>query len=277
MVYIGYDFELSPIVPGREILIAELAEVGFESFVETETGVSAYILKEQWQESILAEIQILKSSEFNISYTFKEIEQVNWNSEWEKNFNPIVIDEKVSIRAPFHDKPKGIDYDIVIEPKMSFGTGHHQTTHVMVQHILELNMKDKKILDMGCGTGVLAILAEMRGATNIEAIDIDAWCYENANENTERNLCKNIRVYEGEASLLKGKKYDVVIANINRNILLQDIKTYAGCLDTNGILLLSGFYVEDIPIIERECSKYQLEKQNFKERDNWVGLKFIKK
>jgi len=277
MVYIGYDFEVTPIVPGREILIAELAEAGFESFVETDTGVSAYILKEQWQESILAEIQILKSSEFNISYTFKEIEQVNWNSEWEKNFNPIVIDEKLSIRAPFHKKPDAVTYDIVIEPKMSFGTGHHQTTHVMVQHLLDLDLKDKKVLDMGCGTGILAILAEMRGATNIDAIDIDTWCYENSVENTERNLCKNITVYEGDASLLKGKKYDIVIANINRNILLQDIKTYADCLDKNGILLLSGFYVEDIPIIEKECSKYHLEKQNFKERNNWVGVKFIKK
>ncbi|MFK5890377.1 MAG: 50S ribosomal protein L11 methyltransferase [Flavobacteriaceae bacterium] len=277
MVYIGYDFEISPLEPGREILIAELAEVEFESFVETDGGLSAFILKEHWQESILDGIQILKSSEFNISYTFKEIEQVNWNSEWEKNFNSIVIDKKVSIRAPFHSKPDAVAYDIIIEPKMSFGTGHHQTTQVMVQHILDLTMTNKKVLDMGCGTGILAILAEMRGATNIDAIDIDTWCYENSVENIERNLCKNITVYEGDASLLKGKKYDVVIANINRNILLQDIKTYASCLDTEGVLLLSGFYVEDMPVIENECLKYRLEKQNIKERDNWVGVKFTKK
>jgi len=277
MVYIGYDFVVSPVEIGREILIVELAEVGFESFVETETGISAYILKNSWSASILNNIQILGSTEFKISYTFKEIEQVNWNSAWEKNFNPVIIDKKVSIRAPFHKKPNNIAYDIVIEPKMSFGTGHHQTTHLMVQHILDLDVKGKKILDMGCGTGILAILAEMRGAADIEAIDIDAWCYENAVENTARNLCKNIKVYQGEASLLKDKKYDIIIANINRNILLQDIKSYADCLDRNGILLLSGFYVEDMPIIEAACSKYHLRKQNFKELDNWVGVKFIKK
>ena len=277
MVYIGYDFIVSPLEIGREILIAQLAEVGFESFVETDSGLSAFILKEEWRDNILKDIQILTNSDFKISYSFKEIKQVNWNSEWEKNFNPIVIEDKVSIRAPFHEKPHAIEYDIVIEPKMSFGTGHHQTTHVMVQHILDLNLTDTKVLDMGCGTGVLAILAEMRGATDIEAIDIDTWCYENSLENIERNTCKNIRVFEGDASLLKDKKYDVVIANINRNILLNDIKSYAHCLDKDGILLLSGFYVEDIPIIEKECSKYQLERQNFKERDNWVGVKFIKK
>ncbi len=277
MVYIGYDFIVSPLEIGREILIAQLAEVGFESFVETDSGLSAFILKDQWRDNILKDIQILTNSDFKISYSFKEIKQVNWNSEWEKNFNPIVIEGKVSVRAPFHEKPPSIEYDIVIEPKMSFGTGHHQTTHVMVQHILDLNLTDKKVLDMGCGTGVLAILAEMRGATDIEAIDIDTWCYENSLENIERNVCKNIRVFEGDASLLKDKKYDVVIANINRNILLNDIKSYAHCLNKEGVLLLSGFYVEDIPVIEKECSKYQLDKQNFIERDNWVGVKFIKK
>lgn len=277
MIYIGYDFEVTPLEPGREILIAELGRAGFESFVENHNGVSAYILKKDWYATILNDIQILESTEFGITYNFNEISPINWNSEWEKNFNPIIIDEKVSIRAPFHEKPNNVAYDIIIEPKMSFGTGHHQTTHVMVQHILDIDVSGKKILDMGCGTGILAILAEMRGATAIEAIDIDEWCYENSVENIERNLCKNIKVYQGEASLLKDKKYDIVIANINRNILLQDIKAYAQCLDKSGVLLLSGFYTKDIPIIETECSKHHLEKQNFKERDNWVGVKFIKK
>jgi len=244
-IYIGYTFQIIPRDPATEILIAELGYAGFESFVENEEGVIAYIQKENFKEDILEDIYILKSDEFKIEYKKEEIEQINWNSEWEKNFNPILIDKTVNIRAPFHDKLPNIKYDIVIEPKMSFGTGHHQTTHMMVKHLLNLNLKNKKVLDMGCGTGVLAILAEMRGAKPIDAIDIDNWCYLNSVENAERNNCKNISVFQGEASLLLNKKYDVIIANINRNILLNDMKTYTNSLNKNGTLLLSGFYQED--------------------------------
>jgi ribosomal protein L11 methyltransferase len=276
MTYIAYYFRVVPTKTGSEILIAELAEAGFESFVETDEGISAYIQKKDWHKNILNDIQILTSDVFEISFTHEEIAQVNWNKAWETNFKPVLIDAKVSIRAPFHKKPIGVDFDIIIEPKMSFGTGHHQTTYVMVQHLLDLDLKTKKVLDMGCGTGVLAILAEMKGATNIDAIDIDNWCYKNSLENVERNTCHHIKVYEGDASLLKDKQYNLIIANINRNILLQDIKTYASCLDKNGVLLLSGFYVEDIPVIENECLKHCLKNQKIIERDNWVGIKFIK-
>jgi len=276
MTYIAYYFSVVPAKPGSEILIAELAEVGFESFVETDKGISAYIQKKDWHQDILNDIQILASDVFDIGFTHEEIVQVNWNKAWEANFNPVLIDAKVSIRAPFHKKLSDIDFDIVIEPKMSFGTGHHQTTYVMVQHILDLDLKAKKVLDMGCGTGVLAILSEMKGATNIDAIDIDNWCYENSLENVARNACHHIKVYEGDASLLKDKRYDLIIANINRNILLQDIKIYASCLGKNGVLLLSGFYAEDTLIIEKECLKHCLKKQKIIERDNWVGVKFIK-
>jgi ribosomal protein L11 methyltransferase len=147
-VYIGYKFEVAPLQPGVEILIAELGYAGFESFVETEDGVTAYIQKDQWNDSILEDIQILKSNEFEITFTFENIEQVNWNEEWEKNFNPIVVDNICSVRAPFHEKPD-TTYDIVIEPKMSFGTGHHETTHMMIQHILNNDFKNKSVLDMG--------------------------------------------------------------------------------------------------------------------------------
>ena len=170
IIYKGYYFKVEPLQPATEILIAELGYAGFESFVETEEGVTAYIQKDEWNENILEDIQILNSDEFEISYTHEDIEQTNWNAEWEKNFNSIVVDNVCAVRAPFHEK-FDTEYDIIIEPKMSFGTGHHETTHMMIQHILQNNFKDKSVLDMGCGTAVLAILAEVKGAQPIDAID----------------------------------------------------------------------------------------------------------
>ncbi len=274
-IYISYTFKIHPKEPATEILVAELGEIGFESFVENEEGLIAYIQQTDWNENILDDVFILNSNEFSISYEMEVIEQTNWNSEWEKNFNPIQVDNLVSIRAPFHENPN-LKYDIVIEPKMSFGTGHHETTHMMVQHLLDLDLTNKKVLDMGCGTGILAIFAEMKGAKPIDAIDIDNWCYQNSVENVERNNCSNIDVYEGDASLLVNKKYDVIIANINRNILLNDMQAYMNCLNDNGTLLLSGFYQEDIPIIDAEVSKFQFKIDKIIERNNWVALKYQK-
>ena len=274
-IYIGYHFTIEPLELGSEILIAELGEKAFESFIETETGISAFVQKDLWDTNILEDIQILDNPEFKIEYTFEEIEQVNWNEEWEKNFEPIDVDGKCHVRAPFHEKTNA-EFDIVIEPKMSFGTGHHETTHTMIQHLLETDLVGKKTLDMGCGTAILAILAEMKGAQPIDAIDIDNWCYLNSIENAERNNCKHISVYEGDASLLVGKKYDVIIANINRNILLNDMQQYVACLNENGILFLSGFYTEDIPVISESCTSKGLTYVKQFERNNWVALKFKK-
>lgn len=273
-IYIAYDFNVSPKEPATEMLIAQLGYVGFESFVEQDYGVTAYIQKQEWNSKILEDVFLLHSNEFNITFEHNEIAQTNWNEEWEKNFNPIQVDDLVSIRAPFHTNPL-LQFDIVIEPKMSFGTGHHETTHMMVQHLLALDLDTKKVLDMGCGTGILAIFAEMKGAKPIDAIDIDSWCYENSLENIQRNNCNHITVYEGDASLLK-EKYDVIIANINRNILLSDMKTYTDCLNENGVLLLSGFYKEDIVIIEDEVTKYGLTFETMIQRNNWVALKYVK-
>ena len=273
MNYIEYSFTVSPLQPGAEILIAELGSAGFESFVETETGVTAYIQKEEWTEAILNDIQILASEEFVIEFTTSEIEQVNWNAEWEKNFESIEVDEKCVVRAPFHPKTN-VPYEIVIEPKMSFGTGHHETTYMMLQHILENNFKNKRVLDMGCGTAVLAILAEMRGAKLIDAIDIDEWCFQNSEENVNRNNCRNISVHLGDASILAGKRYDIIIANINRNILLDDMHKYRNCLSEGGELYLSGFYSEDLPIIQDCCNNLGFTFVDKKERNNWIAAKF---
>ncbi|MGQ2983978.1 50S ribosomal protein L11 methyltransferase [Flavobacterium sp.] len=273
-IYMGYHFTIEPKEPGTEILIAELGETAFESFIETEEGLSAYVQKEFWNENILEDIRILDSDEFRISYTFEEIDQVNWNEEWEKNFEPIDVDNTCRVRAPFHEK-KDVEYDIVIEPKMSFGTGHHETTFMMIQHLLETDVENKKTLDMGCGTAILAILAEMKGARPIDAIDIDNWCYLNSIENAERNNCRHISVYEGDAALLDGKRYDVIIANINRNILLNDMQAYVNCLNKYGILLLSGFYEDDIPAIDASCSEKGLTFVKKFSRNNWVSLKYV--
>ena len=272
--YIAYYFKVNPVQPASEILIAELGFAGFESFVETEKGVTAYIQKEDWNETILNDIQILNSEEFTIEFTTEEIEQTNWNEAWEKSFNPIIVNDICTVRAPFHKKPK-TEFDIVIEPKMSFGTGHHETTHMMIQHILKNDFKDKSVLDMGCGTGVLAILAEKRGAKSIDAIDIDNWCYLNSLENVERNDCEHISVYQGDSGLLKGKMYDIILANINRNILLKDMHIYASCLNKNGILFLSGFYENDIALIEETCNEHMLKLDEKLQMDNWVSLKFL--
>lgn len=282
-IYIGYHFNIEPKNSsdskqakqlGSEILIAELGEKAFESFTETETGISAFVQKDLWDTAILEDIHILQSEEFKIEYTFEEIEQVNWNEEWEKNFEAIDVDGNCHVRAPFHPKTAA-EFDIVIEPKMSFGTGHHETTHMMIQHLLEMDVKGLKTLDMGCGTAILAILAEMKGAEPIDAIDIDNWCYLNSIENAERNNCTQITVYEGNAALLEGKKYDLIIANINRNILLNDMQSYVDCLSPGGTLLLSGFYEQDIPAIDASCTEKGLRYVKKFERNNWVSLKYF--
>ncbi|PIB30557.1 50S ribosomal protein L11 methyltransferase [Maribacter sp. 4G9] len=274
MIYMEYKFLVEPLQPASDILIAELGEVGFESFVEEETGILAYIQKDDWHVNMLDGLYILENQGFDISYTFKEIAQENWNATWERNFQPIMVDDRCMVRAPFHE-PLSVDYDIIIEPKMSFGTGHHETTHMMLQHILQLDLKNKTVLDMGCGTGVLAILASKRGAKQLDAIDIDNWCYLNSLENVERNGIENIDVLEGDAGLLGERSYDVIIANINRNILLEDIPKYADSLIEDGVLLVSGFYLEDLPLITKKCLEVGLRFEKKLEKNNWVAAKYV--
>lgn len=272
--YIAYHFKITPIEPARDILIAELNAVGFESFTETTEGLSAFIPKSNWQPHILHEVYILNSGEFTIVYDREEIEPVNWNEKWESNFTPIEIDKKVSIRAPFHEVGK-MKYNILIEPKMSFGTGHHETTHLMVQQMLNIDFTNKTVLDMGCGTGVLAILAEMLGASKIDAVDIDEWSYTNTLENIERNNCTKIHAYHDDAQFLNGQKYDVILANINLNILLQDMDKYLQALLPGGILVLSGFYREDLLQIEAKVLKGNFKTLHHLERNNWFSVSYL--
>ncbi|WP_318311629.1 50S ribosomal protein L11 methyltransferase [Flagellimonas crocea] len=274
LVYIEYDFKISPLQPATDILIAELGELGFESFVENEEGVLAYILKSEWKETNFTDLFAFQNPDFEISWTSKEMEQQNWNAEWEKNFHPIKVGDRCMVRAPFHEAVE-VEYDIVIEPKMSFGTGHHETTHMMLQHILDHDFEGKSVLDMGCGTGVLAILAKKRGAADTEAIDIDEWCFLNSQESVERNNCADIKVFQGDSSLLNGRTYDVILANINRNILLDDIPIYADCLKKGGWLFLSGFYLEDLDAISSKCSAHGLEFEKNLEKNNWISAKYV--
>lgn len=274
MTYLEFTFNLNPLQPTSDILVAELSEIGFESFVESDKGLTAYISEAVFDLNRLKDLYVLNSDEFQIEWQSKSVKQQNWNAEWEKSFNPIIVDDKCVVRAPFHKKIKS-EYDIVIEPKMSFGTGHHETTHMMLSHILENDFKDKKVLDMGCGTGVLAILAEMCGAINIDAIDIDNWCYLNTKENVERNACHNINAFEGDSTLLKEKKYDIILANINRNILLKDLPIYASCLKNKGQLFLSGFYLEDLNMISKKCEGFNLQFEKKLQKNNWVAAKYV--
>jgi ribosomal protein L11 methyltransferase len=276
MNYQEVTFILDPLLPAREVLVAELAELGFESFVETDEGVKAYIVSSDWNEGLLAELMTSQMEDQKIEWSSSEIEAINWNAEWEKSFDPIIADSKCLIRAPFHEVEGSFEYVINIEPKMSFGTGHHSTTHLMIGEMMNMDWKGKHVLDMGAGTAVLAILAEMMGAESSDAIDIDEWAYLNSIENLERNNCSRIKSYQGGAELLTDQVYDTILANINRNILLRDMKEYVKVLKTGGEILFSGFYVQDIPELERVGGELGLKLVLQRERNEWCLLKMIK-
>jgi ribosomal protein L11 methyltransferase len=258
----------------NEQLMAILGELGFESFVEEDKDLLAYIPSAQFDTLMLDDESLQAVG--NVKFSWKVIADQNWNAVWEENFEPVTIAGKCHIRAPFHPALKNVPYEIVIEPKMSFGTAHHETTSLMIQYLLETELKDKKVLDMGCGTGVLAILAAMRGSNDVVAIDNDEWAYNNALENVERNNTSFINVYLGDASLLKDQIFNVILANINRNILLNDIPVYVNCLTADGLLLLSGFYIEDLNAIKESAASNGLEYTSHKEENRWVAACFKK-
>jgi ribosomal protein L11 methyltransferase len=277
MDYIELDFEIMPKTPAVDIVIAELGEIGFDTFEETDNGVKAYIpLKEYSEEAIHNITYISNNADHIITWQKNIIKAQNWNAVWESSFEPVVVDGKCSVRAPFHQAIAGVEFDIVIEPKMSFGTGHHETTSLVIKEMLETNFAGKTVLDMGCGTGVLAILAVKKGATYTLAIDIDEWAYENTLENIKTNNTPKIEVLKGDASLLGIKTFDVILANINRNIITRDISKYYNSLAKGGKIIFSGFLEVDIDIIIQAANKFGLDLSNKALKNHWAMLSFTR-
>lgn len=276
MLYKEVEFTVLPVDPAVEILIAELGELPFDSFEETEKGCLAYIPAKDFNEVELKETLTLLSDEFTVSYIVKESEDINWNEEWEKNYDAVEIAGNVRIYAPFHEPNPACKFNIIIEPKMSFGTAHHPTTAQMIMQLLKEDVVGKSVMDMGSGTAVLAVLAKQMGAAKTDAIDNDEWAFNNALENVKMNSCDNIGVFLGDATWLTDEKYEVFIANINRNILLNDIHVYAKHMTKGATLLLSGFYESDIDTISEECAKNDLTFNNYIVEKDWVSVKYIK-
>ena len=268
--YLEFDFKINPVQPWSEILMAELIEIGFDSFTEEYDGILGYIPEELFSEDALKSIPLMNNPDVEISYSFALMPNINWNEEWEKNFTPINVENKVLIRAEFHQENPNL-HEIIIQPKMSFGTGHHPTTHLMIQQMLDMDFMDKKVLDMGCGTSVLGIFAKQKDASEVVAIDIDEWSVENSIENAERNNVK-LRISQGTADNLGGEDFDIILANINRNILISDIPTYVSVLRDKDKLLLSGLCFFDVEDILEVCDKQGLRLINKQQREEWCSL-----
>ncbi len=276
MNYLEIQFELSPMEIYKDILIYELGEIGFESFMEEENLIKAYINETDFDELQLKNIYLFSLEDATISYQITKIPPQNWNAEWEKNFPKVQVNAFCEIIAPFHEVDSSIKHSILIEPKMSFGTGHHDTTYMIISLMEVMVFKNKAILDMGCGTGVLAILAHALQANPIVAIDIDEWAYENTLENMDRNNAESIVVSKGGAEQIGNQKFDIILANINRNILLNDMESYVNALNPKGEILLSGFFVTDFEQLNQKLESLNMKKLNKIERNNWCALHYIK-
>jgi len=259
----------------NEILIAWLSDAGFDMFEEAEDGLKAYIPSTSFRETDLNEAVEAIPGAKNLRMERTLIPAQNWNIQWESNFEPVTIAGKIHIRAPFHPA-QNFETELIIEPKMSFGTGHHSTTSMMSELMLSLDMDGRSVLDMGCGSGILAILAKKFNAGNVLAVDNDDWAIENCVENCIRNNTSDIETIKGESSILPGKKFDIILANINRNVLLADMKTYSNALNKGGHLLLSGFLTEDREIICEAATNEGMKIQKETEKLNWKAIQFTK-
>lgn len=274
MDYIEYDIKLSPVEPWSDVLANDLAEVGFDMFENYDLGLKAYIPISSFDENKV--IQFLKSYEGpdKLEFEKKAIETINWNEEWEKNFSPINVENRCYLRASFHEKPKAnqFEFEILINPKMSFGTGHHDTTYLMLKNMLDIDFKDKEVLDMGSGTGILAILACMKKAKKVVAIDIDDWAFENAKENAELNGCSSIAIEIGDVNRINKRVFDIVLANINLNVIKQDIGSYVKALHTGGLILFSGILEEDLIVMNQRLKNNGLSVLKQEVRGKWGFL-----
>jgi len=259
-------------------VLALLAQIGFEGFVEGEHILQAYIEERRHaDESFNRVIDELADLGIKVQYRFHRSEDQNWNEEWEKKFVPVLIEDKVLIRAPFHDAREDLPCTLVIEPKMSFGTGHHHTTRLMIKEMMKFDLEDKRILDMGCGTGVLGIYAWMRGARDVLGIDNDRWAYQNALENVDRNGASGMEVRFGDVGVLNQEIFDFVLANITRNTLVRDLQKYEDHLAGGGVMIVSGFLAEDVQYVLNAAYRCNLTHLNTQEVSNWISLSFNKK
>lgn len=276
--YIEARFSLSPCTETHtDILASLLADEGFESFVPDSEGLTAYIKKEDYDPERVKQVIVDFPMEADFSYSSKIVEGRDWNAEWEKNyFKPIVIDDLCVIHSTFHRDIPECRYDIVIDPKMAFGTGHHATTSLMLRRLLSMELSELKVVDMGTGTGILAILAAMRGAASIDAIEIDEFAYTNAIENVRLNEAQNISLHLGDASTLATiRDIDLFIANINRNIITADLPAYVDTLSPGATMLLSGFYEEDVPVIMKTAEILGLKYVDHTVQDRWTSLRLV--
>jgi ribosomal protein L11 methyltransferase len=278
MDYIKVAFKFKEIEEYQhDILIAELGDIGFDTFEDTETGFDAFIIANLFNEADLKTLLTSFGDNLDAEYTITAIAPENWNEEWEKNFEPLIISDECYVRATFHAHQPQYKYEIVIDPKMAFGTGHHQTTTMMMRYILKTDVKDKEVLDMGAGTGILGILAAKRGAKAVTAIDNDEVCYRSAIENATLNNIDHLTSLCGSKETIPNKPYDMILANINRNILLDQIETYASVLKTDGSIFFSGFYEQpDLEMIKVHCARFNLIYVDHQKLGDWVASKFIK-
>ncbi|MCC5937368.1 MAG: 50S ribosomal protein L11 methyltransferase [Lunatimonas sp.] len=271
MDYIKYTISCSPSL--GEILMAELAEIGFESFIETDTGIEAYIGEALLNADAFEQVVNRYKKQEPIAFEMEEMPRINWNEEWEKNYDPILVDEAIYVRASFHPKREDVSHEIIINPKMSFGTGHHATTYLMLKLLLGVPVADRRVLDAGSGTGILAIMAHRLGAAEVEAFDIDDWCVENGNENFQINGIDSINMGLGTIREVAPKgTFDIILANINKNVLLDEMGEYARLLSPSGRLLLSGFYESDIPDLLTCAATFKLTLQAQQSRNDWAAL-----